>query len=92
MQKSVAWSLIMIATIIGVLLAILVNQNAHTHATPELSTSYHAVLLMNGQAFFGRVENPDTQYPVLRGVFYIQSQTNPATKQVTNVLVKRGRE
>ena len=31
-------------------------------------------------------------YPVLRDVFYIQSRQNPDTKQVANVLVKRGGE
>jgi hypothetical protein len=59
---------------------------------PELSTPYQAVYLINGQAYFGRLEDLGTQYPVLRDVYYIQNQTDPETKQVKNVLVKRGRE
>jgi hypothetical protein len=31
-------------------------------------------------------------HPVLTEVYYIVSQTNPETKQVSNILVKRGKE
>jgi hypothetical protein len=62
------------------------------NAPPALSTPYHAVLLINGQAFFGRIENLQSENVVLHDVFYIQSRTNPETKQVANVLVKRGQE
>ena len=33
-----------------------------------------------------------TQNPILTDVFYVVSQTNPETKRVSNVLVKRGKE
>jgi hypothetical protein len=59
---------------------------------PALSTPYHAVALTNGQVFFGRIEALGTDYTVLRDVFYIQSRQNPDTKQVANVLIKRGGE
>ena len=42
--------------------------------------------------FFGKLEGYGTDYPVLTSVFYVQSSTNPETKQVTNTLVKRGKE
>ncbi|HVX66375.1 MAG TPA: hypothetical protein VHA11_07230 [Bryobacteraceae bacterium] len=61
-------------------------------AAPRLETRYQAVLLTNGQAYFGKLEGWGTPYPVLRDVFYVQSQTNAETRQVTNVLVKRGKE
>jgi hypothetical protein len=61
-------------------------------AGPRLETPYQAILLTNGQAYFGKLEGWGTPYPVLRDVFYVQSQTNPETKQVTNILVKRGKE
>jgi len=61
-------------------------------SAPELSTPYQAVALMNGQVYFGRIEGLGGDYPVLRDVFYIQSRQNPDTKQVANVLVKRGGE
>lgn len=53
---------------------------------------YYAVLLSNNAVYFGKLEGLGTDYPVLRDVFYIQSATNPETKAVTNVLVKRGKE
>lgn len=59
---------------------------------PELSTPYHAVALTNGQVFFGRVQGSGNDYLVLRDVFYIQTRQNPETKQVANILVKRGGE
>ncbi len=57
-----------------------------------MSTAYQAVLLSNGSAYFGRLEGLGTPYPVLRDVFYVQSSQDPQTKQVSNILVKRGKE
>ena len=61
-------------------------------ATPEMTTPYQAVLLSNGSAYFGRLEGLGTPFPVLRDVFYVQSSQDPQTKQVSNILVKRGKE
>lgn len=61
-------------------------------ATPEMTTPYQAVLLTNGSAYFGRLEGLGTPFPVLRDVFYVQSSQDPQTKQVSNILVKRGKE
>ena len=60
--------------------------------SPDLKTEYQAVFLANGQAFIGKLEGAGTDYPLLKDVFYIQSGVNQETKQVTNVLVKRGKE
>jgi len=57
-----------------------------------MTTPYQAVLLNNGSAYFGKIEGLGTPYPVLREVYYVQSSQNPETKQVSNVLVKRGKE
>jgi hypothetical protein len=57
-----------------------------------MTTPYQAVLLSNGSAYFGRLEGLGTPYPVLQDVFYVQSTQNPETKQVSNILVKRGKE
>jgi hypothetical protein len=59
---------------------------------PVLDTPYQAVLLDTGQVYFGKLEGAGTDYPVLRDVFYVQSAANPETKQVTNILVRRGKE
>jgi hypothetical protein len=58
----------------------------------EFSTPYQAILLTNGAAYFGHLHGYGTSNPVLTDVYYIVSQTNPDTKQVSNVLVKRGKE
>ena len=56
------------------------------------TTPYQAVLLSNNSVYYGKLTGFGTPSPVLTDVFYIVSQTNPETKQVTNVLVKRGKE
>ena len=63
----------------------------------HFSTPYQAVLLTNGAAYFGHLSGYGGQFPVLTEVYYVVSQTNPETKpgeskQVNNVLVKRGKE
>ena len=54
--------------------------------------AYYAVLLNNGSVYFGKLEGLGSAYPVLRDVYYVQSNVNQETKAVTNVLVKRGKE
>jgi hypothetical protein len=53
--------------------------------------TYQAVLLSNGQVYFGRLEGYGTHNPVLREVYYVQSGLNDQ-KQPTNILLKRGKE
>jgi hypothetical protein len=53
---------------------------------------YQAVLLDNGQVYYGRIANIDTDYPVLTDVFYVQTSVNPETKQPASILLKRGKE
>lgn len=53
---------------------------------------YYAVLLNGGQVYFGKLDGLGTEFPVLTDVFYVQSRQDPTTKQVTNILVKRGKE
>jgi hypothetical protein len=61
-------------------------------ASIELKTPYQAIVLTTGQVYFGKLEKFGTAYPILTDVYYIQSQVNQDTKQVTNTLVKRGKE
>ena len=55
----------------------------------DLKTSYQAVLLDNGQAYFGKVEQ-GSDYLTLKDVYYIQSKVDESTKAVSSVLIKRG--
>jgi len=58
----------------------------------KLDTPYQAVLLDSGLVYYGRIQGADTAFPVMTDVFYVQTQTNPQTKEVTNVLTRRGKE
>lgn len=58
----------------------------------DLKSEYQAVFLSNGQTFIGKLKGVGADYPLLTDVFYIQSQVNKETQQVSNILVKRGKE
>jgi hypothetical protein len=55
-------------------------------------TPYQAVLLSNGAVYFGKLAGYGGSRPVLTEVYYVVSQTDPETKKVSNILVKRGKE
>jgi hypothetical protein len=61
-------------------------------STPKFDTPYQAVLLDSGQVYYAKVEGLGTDFPILHDVYYVQSATDPNTKQVTNVLIRRGKE
>jgi hypothetical protein len=88
LECAVAATLIVIA----VSISMVAYQQWRGHRAPEFSTPFQVVALSNGQVFFGRLEGLNSDYPVLRDVFYIQARQNPDTKQVANVLIKRGNE
>ena len=53
---------------------------------------YYAVLLNNNSVYFGKLAGLGSAFPVLHDVYYVQSNVNQETKQVSNILVKRGKE
>jgi hypothetical protein len=61
-------------------------------SSPRFDAPFQAVLLDNGQAYFGKVSGLGTPFPIIREVYYIQSVTNPETKQVNNILIRGGNE
>jgi len=58
----------------------------------EFNTNYQALLLSNNNAYFGRIENMDSQFVTLTDIFYIQTKPTDDPKLVNNVLIKRGKE
>ena len=62
------------------------------HRAESFATPYQAVLLTNGAVYFGKLSGYGGPHPVLTEVYYVVSQTDPETKKVTNMLVKRGKE
>jgi len=65
---------------------------ARAGATPSFDTPYQAVLLDTGLVYYGKITGLDTDYPTLREVYYIQQNTDPETKKVNSVLIRRGNE
>lgn len=72
--------------------AMLFVQACQRESPVNFSTPYQAILLTNGQGYFGKLEQTGSRFSVLTDVFYIQSKTSPDTKEVTSGLVKRGKE
>ena len=66
--------------------------SAHVSTPPHLETPFQAVLLDTGQVYYGKLGRLGTDFVVLREVYYVQSTTDPQTKQVTSILIRRGKE
>jgi hypothetical protein len=64
----------------------------HHRKGPEVGTPYAAVLLDNGQVYYGKLAHAGARFPELTDVYYIQTQVNQETKATTNILVRRGSE
>ena len=60
----------------------------------QFKTTYQAVFLDNGQVFFGKIENAESRFPLLRDVYYVQrvEGTEEDKGQVKSMLIKRGSE
>ena len=56
----------------------------------DFPTEYQAVYLDNGQIFFGKLSEAGSPFPVLRDVFFVQTQTDQTKKETKNLLIKRG--
>jgi len=63
-----------------------------TAVGPRLDTTYQAVVLTNGQVYYGKLQGLGSAYPVMTDVYYVQTGIDPATKQTKSVLLKRGNE
>lgn len=90
-QRGLRSAIILCAVIIAIAI-LAATWLSHRSGAVSFDKPYQAVLLSNGQVYYGRLEGYGTSQPVLREVYYIQVQTNPETKQQTNILLKRGKE
>jgi hypothetical protein len=84
------------AALVALLAVFFFVQPAIPRRTPSAaaidSNKFYAVVLNNNSVYFGKLQGLGSAFPVLTEVYYIQSNTNPETKAVSNVLVKRGKE
>jgi hypothetical protein len=89
--RVVLWSVI--SLIVGLFIGHAITHHLmHRHYDAGFTTPYQAVLLINGSVYYGKMSGYGTSHPVLDDVYYIMTNTNPDNKQVSNVLVKRGKE
>ena len=80
---------IAVVIVVGVTLAFWTTRSA---STVKFDTPYQAVLLDNNQVYYGKVQGLGTPFPVLTDVYYVQQQVNQQTKEVKNILIRRGTE
>lgn len=90
MLKSVTLSVLILAA--GALTGCTQQPGTAAADGPHFDVPFQAVLLDTGLVYYGKISGLGTPYPVLRDVYYIQTSTNPETKQVSNVLIRRGNE
>jgi hypothetical protein len=83
-----AWVVVAVLVVIAGLLA----HAQLRHRPPSFTSEYQAVLVASGQVYYGRLQGFGTPYPVLSDIYYVQVKVDPATKQSTNVLIRRGQE
>ena len=91
-KRQISWIVgCVVCLLIGLAIGHVLTYRMHRGST-TFPTPYQAVLLSNGAVYYGKLTGYGTRHPMLTDVFYIVSKTNPDNKQVTNVLVKRGKE
>jgi hypothetical protein len=56
----------------------------------DFKTEYQAVLLGDGQVYYGRVDKIEKDFLVLSDVYYLQK--NPASGDAQPIMLKRGKE
>jgi len=83
---------ILLACLLVVLIVFAILDWRSRNSTVNFPSEYQTVLLSNGAVYYGKLHGFGTAHPVLTNVFYIVSRTDPNTKAVSNVLVKRGKE
>lgn len=71
------------------LLVVIAYQNLRRFHRPQITTAYQAVMLTNGNVFYGRVDHLGTDYPVLRDVFRVRQDVRSATQRPAFVAVRR---
>jgi hypothetical protein len=59
---------------------------------PSFATPFQAVLLDNGQVYYGKISRLGTPFPKLVDVYNVVNTVNPKTKATQTVLVRWGRE
>ena len=83
MDKPVAWVAALALAIIALAVTTMAYRDWRASATPALAAQYHALVLLGGTAYFGKIEDLQADHLVLNEVCYIQSRQHPETKRPT---------
>jgi hypothetical protein len=78
------------AAAIFLLLAAALGLTGCGSSSLDFPTEYQAVYLDNGQIFFGKLADSGSPFPILRDVFFVQTQTDRDKKESKHLLFKRG--
>ncbi len=89
MRKNIA--LVALGVVVCGLTGCMSNRTA-TADEPHFDVPFQAVLLDTGLVYYGKISGLGSAYPILKNVYYIQTSTDPQTKAVNNVLIRRGNE
>lgn len=90
MKKSVlAWGLTGIVVVSAILWMAL---RSRPSAQIAIDTPYQAVLLDNGQVYYAKINRLDSEFSVFTDVYYVEHQVDSQTKEVKNILIRRGNE
>lgn len=73
-----------------VLLTVVVVTRRAASGAPSFKDGYQAVVLDNGQVYFGKVAGLGTDYPRMTDVYYILQGADAKNNDRKNVLVRRG--
>lgn len=92
MNKTLSVVTICLAVAVVVLAIMLGRGSNGSRALPSFGTPYQAVLLDNGQVYYGKLSHLGTRFPEMTDVYYIVRTEDAQTKTVKTVLVKRGKE
>lgn len=75
MKNKKGWIFVLVLLIIIVLVGFLffsINSGEDILGFSEKSSNYQAVFLVNNQVYFGKLTKINSQYPVLKDIYYLQ--------------------
>jgi hypothetical protein len=91
-KKFVGLFLVAFVVLCAIMLLQGCDKQGGTKENLTFTTEYQAVLLNNGQYFFGKMEKAGSAYPVLRNAYYVRQQMDPVTKEMKSTIFKRSME
>jgi len=77
---------------IGAAAAVSANYLSPGRAPFSTGSEYQAIVLVNGQALFGRISGVSDDMLVVRDAYYVRNQVNPDSRELHTSLIRRATE